>query len=166
MRKTKTVAVSRQSGTQESQGQPAVILDFVFEQGLFHVVVANISDACAYSVSVKFDKPFRGLGGTTEVSSLPLFRQIPFLAPRKRIETFLDTSYAYFQRREPTRITAIISFRDAERRMYERRITHDLSIYKQVTFLSKPMAAGSVMASAATNMTPVIGESKYGSLKR
>ena len=100
------------------------------------------------------------------MSSLPLFRQIPFLAPQKRIETFLDTSHSYFQRREPTRITAVISFRDAERRLYERRITHDLSIYKQVTFLSKPVAAGSVMASAATNMTPVIGEPKYGSLKR
>ena len=166
MRKAKTLAVSGQPETTECRVRPEVILDFVFEQGLFHVVVANISDACAYSVSVKFDKPFRGLGGTVEMSSLPLFRQIAFLAARKRIETFLDASHAYFQRGEPARITAVISFRDAERRLYERRITHDLRIYKQVTFLSKSAAVSSVLVSAATNMTRAIGEPNYGSLKR
>ena len=141
-------------------------MDFLFEQGLFHVAVANISNVPAYSVSVKFNKPFRGLGGTAEISSLPLFRELPFLAPHKRIETFLDTSSSYFQRREPTRITALVSFRDAERRSYERRITHNLNIYKQVTYLLRPAARDSLPTSAAQKVTPQIGEPRYGSAQR
>ena len=119
-------------------GQPEVIVDFLFDHGLFHVAVANVGEAPAYSVSVKFDKKFRGLGGTQDVSALPLFRQIKVLAPPRRIETFLDTSSAYFRRGEPTRLTAVISFRDARRRPYERRIAHDLSIYKNVAYVLPP----------------------------
>ena len=119
-------------------GQPEVIVDFLFDHGLFHVAVINIGEAPAYSVSVKFDKTFRGLGGTQDVSALPLFRRIKFLAPHRRIETFLDTSSAYFRRGEPTRLTAVISFRDARRRPYERRIAHDLSIYKNVAYVLPP----------------------------
>lgn len=156
------------SGATGDQVQPEVIVDFLFDQGLFHVSVENVSDAAAYVVSVKFDKKFRGLGGAAEVSSLPLFRQIAFLAPRKRIETFLDTSSAYFQRREPTRLTAMISFRDAQRRSYERRITHDLSIYKEVTYLLKPAGMNSPVISAPplAKVTPATGELKYGSPQR
>jgi hypothetical protein len=119
-------------------GQPEVIVDFLFDHGLFHVAVINIGEAPAYSVSVKFDKTFRGLGGTQDVSALPLFRRIKFLAPHRQIETFLDTSSAYFRRGEPTRLTAVISFRDARRRPYERRIAHDLSIYKNVAYVLPP----------------------------
>jgi hypothetical protein len=166
MRKRKPAATVPASGTIEERDQPEVIVDFVFDRGLFHVAVANVSDAPAYLVSVKFDKKFRGLGGKREVSSLPLFRQIQFLAPRKRIETFLDTSSAYFQRREPTRITALISFRDARRRVYERRITHDLSIYEDVTYLLNPAGINSLSASAPANTTLVTREQKYGSPQR
>jgi hypothetical protein len=168
MRKGKPAATVPASETTEERAQPEVIVDFLFDQGLFHVVVANVSDAPAYQVSVKFDKKFCGLGGEREVSSLPLFRQIQFLAPHKRIETFLDTSSAYFQRREPTRITALISFRDARRRQYERRVTHDLSIYKDVTYLLKPAAMNSpfISALAPVKARPATGEQKYGSPQR
>ena len=121
-----------------ARGQPEVIVDFLFDHGLFHVAVANIGEAPAYSVSVKFDKTFRGLGGKQDVSALPLFRQIKFLAPHRQIETFLDTSSAYFRRGEPTRLTAVISFRDARRQLYERSIAHDLSIYKNVAYILPP----------------------------
>jgi hypothetical protein len=168
MRKRKPAAALPAAETAGNQDQPEVIVDFLFDHGLFHVTVANVSDAPAYLVSVKFDKKFRGLGGATDVSSLPLFRQITFLAPRKRIETFLDTSNAYFQRREPTRLTAVICFRDAQRRSYERRITHDLSIYKDVTYLLKPAGMNSPVTSAPppAKVIPVTGEQKYGSPQR
>jgi hypothetical protein len=167
MRKPKTLAALCSPRAPENRGQPDVIVDFLFEQGLFHVMVANIGDVPACSVSVKFDKPFRGLGGATDVSALALFRQISFLAPHKRIETFLDTSSAYFQRREPTRITALISFRDTQRCSYERRITHDLGIYKDVTYLLKPgKLDSSRIYSASAEITPLTGESQYGSPQR
>ena len=168
MRKRKPLAALPASGVPEVGDQPEVIVDFLFDHGLFHVAVENVSDAPAYLVSVTFDKKFRGLGGATEVSALPLFRRIAFLAPRKRIETFLDTSSAYFQRREPTRLTAMISFRDARRRSHERRITHDLSIYKDVTYLLRSAGMNSPVLSTppVVKITPVTGEQTYGSPQR
>jgi hypothetical protein len=138
MRKRKTTAVATTTGADDGPGRPEVIVDFVFDRGLFHLAVENIGPAPACRVSVKFDRKFHGLGGRQEMSGLRLFRCIEFLAPHKRIETFLDSSSAYFQRREPTRIVAVISFRDAQRRSYGRRIVHDLSIYKDVSHLLKP----------------------------
>lgn len=145
-------------------GYPEVIVDFLFDHGLFHVAVANIGEAPAYLVSVKFDKEFRGLGGTQDVSALPLFRRIKFLAPHRRIETFVDTSSAYFRRGEPTRLTAVISFRDARRRLYERRIAHDLSIYKNVAYVLPPAGTNPpVMPSPIPqNQPPPTGDPNHG----
>jgi hypothetical protein len=146
---------------------PEVIVDFIFEQGLFHIAVVNISSAPAYRVVVSFDRKFCGLGGQQEFSALRLFRGIEFLAPHKRIETFLDRSTAYFQRREPTRIAAKIAFRDAQGRAYERRLTHDLSIYKTVSYLLKPAGMNSsvIPAPAPAAPTTTIVGSNYVSIE-
>jgi hypothetical protein len=110
-------------------------VDFVFDRGLLHVAVVNGTDAAAYHVTIAFDPPFLGLGGTQETSSLPLFRGIEFLAPRRRIETFLDRSSDYFQRKEPRRIRVDLSWRDARKRRYTRQIVHDLAIYEDLSYV-------------------------------
>ena len=124
-----------------SGNSPEVIVDFTFDRGLLHVAVANVSDVSATGVAVSFDHPFRGLGGEVEVSSLALFRRIEFLAPRKRIETFLDSSAAYFERREPTTIGATITYSDAAGRVHERRVVHDLAIYRDISYVVTPPGA-------------------------
>jgi hypothetical protein len=86
-----------------------VILDFIFNEGMFFMSVKNISDDPVLKVSVEFDQKITGLGGMKEISSLALFRNIEFLAPRKAINTFLDTSCSYFSRKQPEKITAKIS---------------------------------------------------------
>jgi hypothetical protein len=118
---------------------------------------------------VRFDKAFRGLGGDCEVSSLHLFRRVEFLAPHKRIETLLDSSRAYFQRREPTSIKAIVSFRDGAGKARTREILHDLKIYQDLTYvvsrdrsLSSPVPPPVPCSASAT---PEKG-SPYGNLKR
>ncbi|HLF19174.1 MAG TPA: hypothetical protein VI704_00130 [Bacteroidota bacterium] len=117
--------------------RPEVIVDFVFDDGLFFISVKNIGDGPALKVSVTFDKRFRGVEGTQEISSLQLFRNIEFLAPRKEISTFLDTSASYFRRRQPTKITASISYRDQQKVRFATTISHDLSIYKQIGYIKK-----------------------------
>ncbi len=126
--------------TAATTARPEVIVDFRFDRGLLHVAVANIGDAPAHRVTVRFDKKFRGLGGSCEISALRLFRRIEFLAPRKTIETLIDTTRAYFARREPTKLTAAIAFRDPQGRVHKRLITHDLSIYKDLVYLAGPSA--------------------------
>lgn len=167
MRKRRSTAVQAATAITEESARPEVIVDFHFEHGLFHVVVANIGNVPAYRVAVTFDKKFHGLGGQCDVSSLRMFRRIEFLAPQKRIETLLDTSSAYFQRREPTRITATISYRDGQQRSYERSITHDLSIYKDVAYVLKPAGTHSrAVSSSAPPTDTATGEQNYGSPKR
>ncbi|MGQ0649620.1 MAG: hypothetical protein ACT4P7_18865 [Gemmatimonadaceae bacterium] len=168
MPKPKRTTKARATGRPDERDPPEVIVDFLFDHGLFHVAVANVSDVAAFQVSVEFDPAFRGLGGEREVSSLPLFRGIEFLAPRKRIETFLDSSSAYFDRREPRRISAVVSYRDARQRGYTRRIVHDLSIYEDVSYVvSRSTADAPVHAgSALDRTTPITGEGRHGSSQR
>ncbi|CAN5836628.1 hypothetical protein BH18ACI4_BH18ACI4_12020 [soil metagenome] len=120
----------------ESSG-PDVILDFIFDEGLFFISINNIGDKPAYKVSVKFDSKIYGLGGTKEISALPLFRNIEFLAPQKHIVTFLDHSHAYFSRKGPTKISARISFLDSAESKHVVTINHDLEIYREIGFITR-----------------------------
>jgi hypothetical protein len=119
----------------DPRGKPEVILEFLFDKGLLSVSVRNIGTRAAMKVAVSFDRPFTGLGGSKEISSLPLFRNIEFLGPAREITTLVDTSESYFKRRQPTRITARISYVDADRRKYETTIDHDLEIYRELSWV-------------------------------
>jgi hypothetical protein len=113
---------------------PEVILDVVFDRGQLFIVIVNIGDLPALKVSVSFDRKFRGVDGNKEMSSLPVFRNIEFLSPHKEIRIFLDMSALYFRRKEPTKLTATVSYRDWEKATYERTIRHDIGIYKSIGY--------------------------------
>ena len=125
------------SGTPD-RWRPDVIVDFVFDEGKFFIAVENIGDRPAVDVSVRFDRKFSGAGGERDLSTLPLFKGIPFLAPRRRIVTFLDTSASYFARRQPTDLSAVVSFSDTEGVKYKLAIRHDLGIYRDLSYLQTP----------------------------
>jgi hypothetical protein len=129
------------------ENPPEVIVDFVYDEGLFFISVQNISDRPAYKVQVNFEPPIQGLGGNLDVASMPLFRNIEFLAPHKTISTFLDTSTAYFNRGEPTQITTRIAYRDGKDRPYSMTIRHDLEIYRSFITIHRQGFAGSSPAS-------------------
>jgi hypothetical protein len=112
--------------------RPDVILDFIYEDGLFFIAVENIGDRPALKVSIRFDPPITGLEGRLDLATLLLFRNIEFLAPHKTIRTFLDTSASYFRRGEPTQIRVNIAYQDASRKRYRATIQHDLAIYQDI----------------------------------
>ena len=121
--------------------RPDVIVDFVFDAGKFFIAVENIGDRPAVDVSARFDRPFSGAGGTRRISTLPLFKGIPFLAPRRRIVTFLDTSASYFARREPTALSVAVTYADTDGVKYKLVIRHDLGIYRDVSYLQGPQTS-------------------------
>jgi hypothetical protein len=131
------VAVRQKKPREEIATTPEVIVDFIFDEGLFFIAVQNIGDVPAYKVSTRFKPGFTGVEGTKRVSELPLFRNIEFLAPRKEIRTFLDTSASYFRRQEPLLITAQISYEDEAGTKYSRTIRHDLSIYLEIGYITR-----------------------------
>jgi len=126
-----------QRRTSNSASEPKVIVDFIFDDGLFFVAVENIGQEPALKVKVRFRETITGLGGSLEISALPLFQNIEFLAPRKQIVTFLDSSSAYFARNEPTRISAKISYRDCDGNEFQSTVRHDLEIYKEISYVLK-----------------------------
>jgi len=89
---------------------------------------------------VKFDKKMIGLGGTKDISDLALFNNIEFLGPGREIITLLDASNSYFRRKQPTKISARVSYTDVEKRNYEVTINHDLEIYRELPYLASPGA--------------------------
>ncbi len=111
-----------------------VILDVEFEAGVLYLVVRNIGDGPASAVRCKFAQPFHGLGGTTEMSALPLFRKLEFLGPGREIRTLLDTTAAYFARKEPAKLEVTVTWRDDVRARAQRAIVHDLSVYRSVAY--------------------------------
>src|SRR6185295_15723227 len=130
--------------------RPEVIVDFIFDNGLFFISVENIGDRPALKVTTVFDQKIVGLHGSREISALPLFQGIEFLAPQKSIRTLLDSSSSYFRRNEPTRISVRITYSDSSRKRYTTTIHHDLDIYKDIAYLSH------------SGELPMLEEEQYG----
>jgi hypothetical protein len=112
-----------------------VIVDFVFDQGALYVAVANLGERPALKVSCRFEPGFQGLGGSVEISRLPLFRNIEYLAPHKEIRTLVDSSAAYFARKEPTKITVTVAYREEGGARRRTTIAHDLGIYRDLAYV-------------------------------
>jgi hypothetical protein len=121
----------------EEQRRPDVILDVVFEDGLLFLALRNIGSRPAVAISTEFCRPLLGLGGTKDVAALPLFRRLEFLAPGREIKTLLDSSASWFGRRQATKITARVAYRDAEGERYETTLKHDLAVYRQVAYVTR-----------------------------
>jgi hypothetical protein len=128
---------SRQTKLERSESPGSdVIVDFVFDDGLFFIAISNISDQPAYKVSVSFDPKICRLDGK-DLAALPLFQNIEFLAPHKEIVMFLDTSGSYFGQGSPTKVSARISYQDAQGSRRVTTINHDLEIYKAIGFIRR-----------------------------
>ena len=121
-----------------SPERPDVIVEFMFDRGLLHISVNNIGSRPAIGVSVKFNKTIVGLGGSKDFSELALFKNIEFLGPHREIVTLLDSSSSYFKRKQPTKISALVTYQDLEKRRYEISIKHDLEIYRDLVFVEPP----------------------------
>ena len=102
---------------------------------MLFLVLRNIGDRPAIATSVKFDKKIVGVGGRRDISTLPIFRQVEFLGPGREIVVFVDQSHSYFARKQPTKISARISYSDSEKQNYLATINHDLEIYRELPYL-------------------------------
>lgn len=117
---------------------PDVIVDFIFEKGLFFIAVENIGVQPAYNISVAFNKQITGTQAPEKekVSDINLFKDISFMPPGKQIRTFVDTSEAYFARKEPTKIITRITFKDNSGRVFRNKIRHNLEIYRDIGYIA------------------------------
>lgn len=124
------------SPSEVARGRPEVIVEFLFDRGLLYISVVNIGDRPAINVSVKFNKKILGINGAKEISALAVFKNIEFLGPRREIVSLLDSSSSYFKRKQPTKISAVVAYRDLQKRAYEVTIKHDLEIYRELAYVA------------------------------
>lgn len=122
---------------------PYVIVDFIFDHGALFIAVENIGTRPAFGVHVEFSHRLMGVGGTVEVSALPLFSSLEFLPGGKKITAFLDSSESYFGSRQPTQITAQVSYMDAGGAPLRQTIRHNLEIYREIGYTGQPYPASS-----------------------
>lgn len=120
-----------------SSHKPNVIIDIIFDKGLFFISIKNIGKRSAYRTSIKFNHEIIGVEGTKDVSSLSLFKNIEFLPPTKEIITFLDTCTSYFKSKNQTKISANLTYYDGNGIKFNRVIKHDLNIYREIGFINK-----------------------------
>lgn len=121
-----------------SDPDPYVIVDFVFDHGTLFIEVENIGARPAFEVRVDFSPKLIGVGGTLEVSALPLFTSLEFLPGGKKISAFLDTSESYFRSGQPTHITALVTYKDARETKLTQTIRHNLEIYRNIGYTTEP----------------------------
>lgn len=123
-----------------TDGNPDIIVDVIFEEGLLYIALANIGGAPAYGISVKFDKKIMGVGGSKLISTMPLFRRTEFMPPHKEIRTFLDTSASYFAGKQPLAIKTTVNFTDREGKKYTNVIKHNPGIYRDIGYVGKDLS--------------------------
>jgi len=117
---------------------PAVIVDVLFEDMQFFILIHNNTDQPVYKVSIKFDKTIIGWNGSRNISAMKVFEKIETLAPRKTIRVFIDRGHSYFARRQPAVIVAQITYTDASGSTFISSLKHNLSIYRDITFPLQP----------------------------
>jgi hypothetical protein len=142
-KESSSAAVASRQDSDAGSRRPEVIVEFLFDRGLLSLSVNNIGDRPAIKVSVRFNKKILGPDGSKDVSALPLFQNIEFLGPGREITTFVDTTNSYFRRKQPTTISAQVSYSDVEGRSFAATINHDLEIYRELAFITpiRPQAA-------------------------
>jgi len=118
----------------DADPDPYVIVDFVFDRGMLSIAIKNIGTRPAFEVRVEFSHKLMGVGGTVEVSALPLFNALEFLPGGKEITTFLDSSASYFGSKQPLQITARIAYKDASGTKITNTIRHNLEIYQEIGY--------------------------------
>lgn len=116
-------------------GSPDVIVDFIFEKGVFYITLSNIGNTPACDINVAFDTAVKGLNGTKSIPGMALFQMTPFLAPGREIRVFLDTSSSYFNGNQPRKIKATVNFSDRGGKKYTNVCKHDLGIYLDIGYV-------------------------------
>jgi hypothetical protein len=105
-----------------------VILDVETDAGELHFVLASIGPAPAHAVRVRFSRVLRDVAGL-RVNDNPLFTQLEFLGPDRRVRHFIDTLTGYAQRRQPMRFVVKLDWCDDTGQAHRRTLTHDLAAW-------------------------------------
>ena len=121
-----------------NRSQPQLFIDFVLEGESLYLRFANFSDIEAYQVSVKFSQPILALNQSKDLTKIKLFQQLTYFAPQKEFTLYIDEISHFLSSLQEDRIRINIQYRNAENKIFKKKITHDLSIYQDLPIIIKP----------------------------
>jgi hypothetical protein len=108
-----------------------VVLDVEVERHRVHLVLANCGDAVATDVQVTFSRELLGLGGSLNISALPVFTHLGVLRPGRALRIFWDAAPSLLAQRTPVGpFVATVSWSERSRPRQRADYHHDLSIYR------------------------------------
>jgi hypothetical protein len=111
-----------------------VIVDVVMEDGVLYLELVNLAGRPALGITCTFEPPLVDAAGR-DVSTLRLFRRMPFLGPERRVRTLLDSVPGYFARKAPARTVVSIKYkRPGDRQFATTSVTHDLAVYRELAY--------------------------------
>lgn len=109
-----------------------VVLDVDVEDDRLHLVLANCGDAVATDIQVEFSCALMGLGGSIDLSTLPVFTRMSVLRPGCTLRIFWDAAGALVGHGDKTpSFVATVSWTERHRGRQRAEYHHDLSIYEQ-----------------------------------
>jgi hypothetical protein len=109
-----------------------VVLDVDVDGDRVHLVLVNCGTAAATDVRVEFSRPLKGLGGSLDLSALPLFTQLGVLRPGRTLRVFWDAAPSLLHDRDQSGpFTATVSWSERGRPRQHAQYRHDLSIYRR-----------------------------------
>ncbi|MDA4115911.1 MAG: hypothetical protein OK442_05090 [Thaumarchaeota archaeon] len=101
----------------------------VLERGFFFMVLKNIGDEPAANVVTKIGGKIIGPDGKKTINDLNIFRSLEFIPPGREFRILVGSAQTYFANKQPTKLTAVMTYSDGNKNTYGETISHDLSIY-------------------------------------
>jgi len=95
-------------------GDPAIIVDLEWRDGVLYFVLRNISQRSVHDVQIAFRRKILGAGGQVDIATLPLWRNLTFVPPDKRIEVPIDRDEMVLAHNSPKPIAVGIRYKDGD----------------------------------------------------
>jgi hypothetical protein len=128
----KPPAASASSTPSHESRRAEVVLDVDVDDDRVHLVLANCGTAVATDIRVEFSRPLIGLGGSLDISALPVFTRLGVLRPGRVLRIFWDAAPSLLHSREQgAPFTATVSWHERSKPHERAAYHHDLSIYRQ-----------------------------------
>ncbi len=112
--------------------QPNVLVDFIVKEEALYLSIYNLSYKPAYEVRTEFGRPLMGNNGSKNIAKLPLIKNIPYLAPQKKIELFVDPLSVFFYHLKQKDLSIRVNYKDEAKKEFEQKTVHNFDIYKDL----------------------------------
>lgn len=116
--------------TPASHRSAEVVLDIELADNRVYLVLANCGDAVATDISVAFSRHVRGLGNTTILSDLSIFKHLGVLRPGTTLRFFWDAATSLLATKEAAPFEAEVMWTESTRSRRRATYRHNPAIFR------------------------------------